>query len=82
MAKVAKDIVPITVVWNDHYFDDADFDPSTIKKLKPIVITTKGFYAGENKQMLVVCQNQLDDGKLSECIYIMKRDVLSRSDKE
>ena len=82
MAKIAEEIVPITVVWNDHFFDDADFDPNTIKKQRPLVITTKGFMAGENKQMLIVCQNQLEDGKLSECTYIMKRCIVRRSDKE
>lgn len=81
MAKIAEDLVPISIQWHDHWFDDRDFDPKELAHLKPVVITTKGFYAGENKQLVVVCQNQLDDKQLSECTYIMKKCIIYRSDK-
>ncbi len=71
----------IEVTWLDHFFDDKDFEPQSLKTLKPMKITTKGILAGENKQMLVVCQSQTEEGTYSECTYIMKKCIVARSDK-
>lgn len=47
-----------------------------------MVVNTSGILAGENRRMLVVCQSHVQGGELSECLYIMKKCIISRTDKQ
>lgn len=73
----------IEVEWADHFFDSED------NTLEEIIETAKNPYMGkytgylvhENKRMLVLCANVWEDGTLSCPMYIMKKSITNRSDK-
>ena len=72
----------IKVVWADHWVDQGDFDLDDIKeKAKPYYGEYAGYLVVENKQMLVLCSNIWENGQQSDPMYIMKRCIVSRSDR-
>lgn len=85
---------PFTVKWLDHYFDDAEVAVKDLKKVKPMEHTTHGHLVFENRQMIVVCQTAIgavdgaaspqgaEDGRFAECVYIIKKLITYRSDKQ
>lgn len=75
----------ITVKWADHWVENGDLDlKDVIKEAKPLYGHYTGFLVFENKQVIVLCSNVWegeDDVEVSDAMYIMKRAVVSRSDK-
>ena len=77
-----KDYPHIEVVWADHWTDPGDFE------LAEIISNTRAYYGKflgykvhETKQMIVLVRNIWEDGSVSDPMYIMKRSIISRSDK-
>ena len=80
----------ITVIWADHWQDEGDFTLSEIKsKTKPYIGEWTGKLILETKQMVVLGNNKWEarpdnsemEDTWSEPMYIMKRSIISRSDK-
>lgn len=80
----------ITVKWADHWQDEGDFTLEQIKrKATPCYGEWTGKLLLETKQMLVLGGNKWiarpdndeEDDTWSEPMYIMKRAIVSRSDK-
>lgn len=70
----------ITVRWTDHWFSDECVLPSDLSKMKPMTHTTHGFLFAENKIMIAVAATVQEDKQGCEVTYIMKKNIVSRSD--
>ena len=73
----------IEVQWADHFFDKDDCElEDVIKEAKnPYMGSYAGYLVHENKRMLVLCANVWEDGTVSCPMYIMKKAIVSRSDR-
>lgn len=86
--KVSKDkeYPLIEVTWDDHWIDNEDVSMDYIKKeCKPYVGRYAGYLIHETKQMLAIASNIWqgdEEEKYGPVMYIMKRSIKSRSDKE
>jgi len=81
----------ITVRWADHWQDEGDFTLSEIKgKAKPYIGEWTGRLILDTKQMIVLGGNKWearpdngeDEDTWSEPMYIMKKSIIYRSDKD
>lgn len=77
----------ITVKWADHFFCEEDMSlKEIIKEAKgPLIGIYTGHLVYENKRMLVLASNIWEadqDESISPTMYIMKKSIVSRSDKE
>lgn len=78
----------ITVRWADHWIDNGDQSlKDVIKEAKPLYGNYTGFLVFENKQVIVLCSNywegeEGEDIEVSDPMYIMKRSITYRSDRE
>lgn len=86
MPKNESKFPTITVKWADHWVDPGDADlKSVIQEAKPLYGNYTGFLVFENKQVIVLCSNYWDSDddsiEVSDPMYIMKRCIVSRSDK-
>jgi len=73
----------ITVKWADHWIDNGDHTANDVEtKAKPYYGEYTGFLVHETKQVIVVCSNIWENGDVSDDMYIMKKCITSRSDKE
>lgn len=70
----------ISLRWTDHWFDDTCVLPSELDKMKPMTHTTHGFLLAENKTMIAVAATIQEDQRGCEVTYIMKKNIVSRSD--
>lgn len=83
-----KDKYPvITVEWADHWIDHGEHVLKDIlKNLEPYVGSYSGHLVGESKQMVAICANvwygEEDEENFSDPMYIMKRAIVYRSDKD
>ena len=73
----------VEIEWADHFFDSGDSSLEDIIQTakKPYIGKYVGYLVHENKRMVVLCANIWEDGSLSCPMYIMKRCIVSRSDK-
>ena len=72
----------ISVKWADHWNETGDFTVEEIKnKAKPYYGEYAGYLVEENKQMIVLCSNIWENGEVSDPMYLLKRCIVSRSDK-
>ena len=77
----------IEVKWADHWIDSGDHDyNNVIQKAKPRYGNYTGYLVFENKQIIILCSNYWDEEgsehlEVSDPMYIMKRSIVSRSDK-
>ena len=77
----------ITVRWADHWIENGDQDLNEVcKAAKPMYGNYTGFLVFENKQVLVLCSNWWEGAKnetptVSDPMYIMKRSITYRSDR-
>lgn len=85
------DYPTITVRWADHWQDEGDFTLDEIKKkATPYIGKWTGRLILETKQMIVLAgnsweprpENDEDEETFSEPMYIMKRSILYRSDRD
>lgn len=87
MAKDDKQkFTTITVKWADHWVDAGDGNiKEVIAEAKPMYGNYTGFLVHENKQVIILCSNYWDDEDdgliVSDPMYIMKKAIVSRSDK-
>ena len=51
------------------------------KEAKPYTGKYSGYLVHETKQMLVIASNVWEDGSVGPTMYIMKRSITKRSDK-
>lgn len=72
----------IDIKWEDHWFEDTCVTPESIKNVKPMVHSTRGYLLHENRRMLCVAHTVQEDGQGCEVTYIMKKNIKYRSDKE
>ena len=77
----------ITIRWADHFFHSEDLDlEEIIKKAKePIVGEYTGYKVHESKQIVVLASNIWEETPtegISPTMYIMKKAIVFRSDKE
>ena len=77
----------VTIRWADHWEDKGDFElEDIVSHLKPYYGQFSGHLVGESKQMVAICSNvwEEDNGGwgFSDPMYIMKRAITYRSDKE
>ena len=81
----------ITVRWADHWQDEGDFTLDEIKKkATPYIGKWRGALIFENKQMIVLAgnsweprpDNDEEEETFSEPMYIMKRSIIYRSDRD
>jgi hypothetical protein len=86
-----EDFPLITVRWADHWQDEGDFTLEEIKKkATPYIGKWSGRLILETKQMLVLAgnswearpDNDEDEETYSEPMYIMKRAIIYRSDRD
>ena len=86
-----KDYPLIEVEWADHWQDEGDFTLDEIKKkTKPYIGRWSGRLILETKQMIVIGNNKWDarpdndedEDTWSEPMYIMKKSIISRSDRK
>lgn len=87
----SEDYPLITVRWADHWQDEGDYTLEEIKKkATPCIGKWRGALIFENKQMIVMGGNgwepreDLDENEetFSEPMYIMKRSIIYRSDRD
>jgi len=73
---------PITVKWADHHVSYGDYSLEEIKALaQPYYGEYSGLLVNEDKQTITICSNKWEDGQYSDPMVIMKRCIVSRSDK-
>jgi len=74
----------VEIVWADHFFDSGDCELEEIEEeaKTPYMGKYTGYLVHENKRMVVLCANIWEDGTLSCPMYIMKKSITKRSDKE
>lgn len=87
MAKQSSKFPTVTVRWADHWIDNGDQSlKDVIKEAKPMYGNYTGFLVHENKQVIVLCSNywegEEEDAEVSDPMYIMKRSITYRSDRE
>lgn len=76
----------VQVKWADHWIDYGDHDLTTIKgNLSSYDGNYSGYLIAESKQVIAIASNiwEGDDNSsnFSDVMYIMKRAIISRSDK-
>ena len=76
----------ITVKWADHFFCEEDLSLEDIKKEAkgPLVGEYSGYLVEENSRMIVLASNVWvgdEEESISPTMYIMKRAIVFRSDK-
>jgi len=73
----------IRVKWADHWHETGDFSIEDIKKnAKPYHGEYAGYLVCETKQIVVLCSNVWENGDVSDSMYIMKRAIIWRSDRQ
>ena len=77
----------VTVKWADHFFCEEDLSLEDIKKEAkgPLIGVYSGYLVFENRRMLVLASNIWESEQtesISPTMYIMKKSIVSRSDKE
>ncbi|MGD9381294.1 MAG: hypothetical protein PVI03_02520 [Candidatus Thorarchaeota archaeon] len=74
----------ITVRWADHWCERGDFDVKDIEEnvKSPYVGEFTGKLVAESKQMIAIVSNVWEDGTVSDPMYIMKRAIITRTDRE
>jgi len=79
---VKKRLKPISVKWADHHIAQGDHSIDEIKELaKPYYGEYVGVLVHENRQVIVLCSNVWEDGSMSDPMVIMKKCIVSRSDR-
>jgi hypothetical protein len=80
--KFKKGYKLIEVEWADHWVNHGDFDYADIvKDAKPMYGKYTGYLVYENKQVVVLCSNVWSEGEVSDPMFIMKKAIVSRSDR-
>ena len=78
-----SEYTPIKVKWADHFVDYGDHSLEDIySSAKPYYGEYAGLLVLETKQVIVICSNAWEDGTLLDPMVIMKKCIVSRSDKE
>jgi len=77
----------ITVRWADHFFCEEDLSLQDIKKeaAGPLIGEYSGYLVEENKRMIVLASNIWEEdieASISPTMYIMKKSIVFRSDKQ
>jgi len=73
----------ITVKWADHWVDYGDHDlKDVVDKAKAFTGDFAGHLVFENQRVVILCSNVWEDGTVSDPMYIMKRAIISRSDRD
>ena len=77
----------ITVKWADHFFCEEDMTLSEIQDTnkEPLIGVYSGFLVDENQRMMAIASNIWEDdheASISPTMYIMKRAIVYRSDRD
>jgi len=79
----SKEYPSVRIKWADHWTDTGDTTLEAIKeKARPYYGEYVGLLAYENKQMVVLCSNVWENGDLSDAMFLMKKCIVERSDRE
>jgi len=75
----------VTIKWYDHWATGTN-DSYSLEEVrdmaKRVIRTTSGHLVYENKYLVVICSTIEEDDSVTECNFIFKRGILSRSDKQ
>ena len=74
----------VEVEWDDHFFNSGDLPLDEIinDSTEPYKGSYVGYLVHENKKILVLCANIWQTGELSCPMFIVKKLITKRSDKE
>ena len=70
--------------WKDHFFVSDNISLAEVKErlAKPVIRKTKGNYVAQDRNTIAIASTEDDDGTWAETNFILKKDIVWRSDKD
>ena len=74
----------IEIHWKDHFFVNDTLTLEEVKDRisKPIIRKTRGYYIMQDKHTICIASTIEDDNSYTECNFLLKKDIIYRSDKD